>query len=223
MATYDRARTLPHEFRAIPLRATTTTSDITLDPYDRARVDDADFQSLAASVARDGVRIPIVVDRYGDSFRILDGVRRKVAAERAGDTHVPAMVYEPLIVADALAVRFASQHATEPLWTDTEAPRVLRAVLNAQLVAKKGGRYASEYKWRMLGLASDCTKPGELSRLLRSEGITHSHLAAWRRQLDETGSFDDRRLARRAKAVNTTAFSTPTAAPAPAGSAALFV
>lgn len=192
MNAYQLTRSLPHEFRAIPIAAIMTSSVVSPDPYSRT---ESDF-ALAQEVLADGVRIPITVDRQGDSyFRVLDGVRRLGAARLAGYTHIPAVVYPELSDGDANAVRYASQHTNEPLWTEREYPQVLRAILNAQLVAKKRGRYASEYKWRMLGLASDCTERGELSTLLRTERLAHSHLVAWRRQFDKTGSFEDRRVA----------------------------
>lgn len=190
---YQLTRSLAHEFRAIPIAAIVTDFAITPDSYSRTG---ADF-GLAKEVAWNGVRIPIAVDRQGDArFRLLDGARRLAAARLAGHTHIPAVVYKTLSEGDASLVRYASQHTDEPLWNDDEYPQMLRAILNAQLVAKKGGRwgcYASEYKWRILGLASDCTTRSELSILLRTEGLTHSHLAAWRRQFDESGSFEDRR------------------------------
>lgn len=191
---FERARSLRRELCAIPLRA------IVVDPAMTARLfdwgeSDAD---LERAVSMDGVQVPIVVDRQGDSsFRLLDGARRRAASLRAGNTHIPALVYDALPTGDALLVQYASQHAVRPLWDEREYSRMLRAVINAQLVAKTGARYASEYKWRILGLASDCTTRGELARLLRTEGLTHAHLAAWKRQFDESGSFEDRRGGKR--------------------------
>lgn len=190
--TYERAHALPHAFQSIPLAALLIDRDLMASSPSRMLSDSA----FEREIAENGVQNPIVVDRSGDtSLRLLDGARRRAAAVLAGYTHIPAMVYETLSAEDVLLVQYASQNGEETLWTASEYPQILRTVLNAQLVAKKGGRYSSEYKWRILGLASDCTEWGELSRLLKTEGITHSHLAAWRRQFDETGSFEDRRIA----------------------------
>ena len=41
-------------------------------------------------------------------------------------------------------------------------------------------RYSAEYKRRILREAAACTKTGELSALLRREGLYSSHLTTWR-------------------------------------------
>ena len=41
-------------------------------------------------------------------------------------------------------------------------------------------RFSAEYKRRMLREAEACRRPGEVSALLRREGLYSSHLAAWR-------------------------------------------
>lgn len=45
--------------------------------------------------------------------------------------------------------------------------------------------FTADYKKRILAEAEACTKPGELGRLLRREGLYSSHLTAWRKQQDE--------------------------------------
>lgn len=47
----------------------------------------------------------------------------------------------------------------------------------------KRRRYSAEYKSRILREADACTKSGELSALLRREGLYSSHLASWRAQV----------------------------------------
>jgi transposase-like protein len=46
-------------------------------------------------------------------------------------------------------------------------------------------RFTAAYKRSILEQADACTKPGELSALLRREGLYSSHLANWRRARDE--------------------------------------
>ena len=41
-------------------------------------------------------------------------------------------------------------------------------------------RFTSAYKRKIIEDAAGCTRPGELSALLRREGLYSSHLAAWR-------------------------------------------
>ena len=48
---------------------------------------------------------------------------------------------------------------------------------------KKSRRsYPIFYKRRILTLVDQCTKPGDVGRLLRREGLYSSHLTDWRRQ-----------------------------------------
>jgi len=49
-------------------------------------------------------------------------------------------------------------------------------------------RFTSEYKLRIVEEADRCTKPGEVGRLLRREGLYTSHLTTWRKAA-RTGSL----------------------------------
>ena len=56
-----------------------------------------------------------------------------------------------------------------------------------------GTRYSRAYKLRILALADQCTKPGDMGRLLRQEGLLHTTLTSFRKQraagqLDSPGS-----------------------------------
>jgi len=53
-------------------------------------------------------------------------------------------------------------------------------------VTSKGKRrhHTAAYKQRVLAKADNCTEPGDLGKLLRSEGLYSSHLTQWRQQLD---------------------------------------
>ena len=42
-------------------------------------------------------------------------------------------------------------------------------------------RFTAEYKRRILQEADACTEPGQISALLRREGLYSSHVVAWRR------------------------------------------
>lgn len=43
-------------------------------------------------------------------------------------------------------------------------------------------RFSAQYKAKILLKTDACTKPGEISALLRREGLYSSHLSVWRRQ-----------------------------------------
>ena len=47
-------------------------------------------------------------------------------------------------------------------------------------------RFAARYKLRILRAVDACEQPGEIGTLLRREGLYHSHILTWRRQM-ETG------------------------------------
>jgi transposase-like protein len=50
-------------------------------------------------------------------------------------------------------------------------------------MAKRHGRrlFTAEYKRRILHEADACTEPGQITALLRREGLYSSHVVAWRR------------------------------------------
>ena len=57
----------------------------------------------------------------------------------------------------------------------------LPVVAETEVVAKaRRRRFTAAEKLRVMEAAERCTKPGELSALLRREGLYSSHLAAWR-------------------------------------------
>jgi transposase len=49
-------------------------------------------------------------------------------------------------------------------------------------------RFTAEFKREVLRKADDCTQPGEIGALLRSEGLYSSHLTTWR-QAQERGEL----------------------------------
>lgn len=59
--------------------------------------------------------------------------------------------------------------------------REVEAAPEVEVVAKaQRRRFTSEFKRRILREAEACRRPGEVSSLLRREGLYSSHLAAWR-------------------------------------------
>ena len=67
-----------------------------------------------------------------------------------------------------------------------EAPRVASGpasqARDPEVVAKPTRRqFSAEYRLRVLEEAERCTRPGEVGRLLRREGLYSSHLTAWRK------------------------------------------
>ena len=57
-----------------------------------------------------------------------------------------------------------------------------RSAPDPEVVAKPTRRqFTAEYRLRIVEEADRCTRPGEVGRLLRREGLYTSHLAAWRK------------------------------------------
>ncbi|HMA92877.1 MAG TPA: helix-turn-helix domain-containing protein [Polyangiaceae bacterium] len=57
----------------------------------------------------------------------------------------------------------------------------------AIVTCRRRRRFTTEEKQRITLAAKACKSRGELSDLLRSEGITHSHLATWRERYELNG------------------------------------
>lgn len=74
--------------------------------------------------------------------------------------------------------------------------REVEAGQEVEVVAKaQRRRFTAEYKRRILREAEACRRPGEVSALLRREGLYSSHLAAWRaaRQRGELAALGAKR------------------------------
>lgn len=57
------------------------------------RRDLGDLRPLAASIRRDGVMVPLILERRGDVLQLRDGHRRLAAASMAGLDKVPAIIH----------------------------------------------------------------------------------------------------------------------------------
>ena len=85
----------------------------------------------------------------------------------------------------------------------TQKPR--QAQPEVQVPAKpKRRRFTAQYKRDILGQADACTQTGELSALLRREGLYSSHLTAWRRarHSGELAALEPKKRGRKAKKVD---------------------
>src|SRR2546422_9793187 len=80
-----------------------------------------------------------------------------------------------------------------------------RMTVETEVVAKaRRRRFTAAEKLRVLREADHCTKPGELSALLRREGLYSSHLSTWRvaRRRGELAGLTPRRRGPQAKPVD---------------------
>ena len=80
--------------------------------------------------------------------------------------------------ADAPALRGEERSDETPRAETGQA----RRAPDPQVVAKPTRRqFTAEYRLRIVEEAERCTRPGEVGRLLRREGLYTSHLSAWRK------------------------------------------
>ena len=87
---------------------------------------------------------------------------------------------EPMTWMDADAPALGGEERSD------EAPRAGAAqpsrAPDPEVVAKPTRRqFTAEYRLRIVEEAERCTRPGEVGRLLRREGLYTSHLSAWRK------------------------------------------
>jgi transposase-like protein len=76
------------------------------------------------------------------------------------------------------------------------------AATESEVTAKpQRRRFTAEYKRKILQEADACTKAGEISALLRREGLYSSHLASWRR-LREAGELTPKKRGPKARPVD---------------------
>ena len=84
-------------------------------------------------------------------------------------------------------------------------PKPSQSRPEVQVEAKpKRRRFTAQYKRSILEQADACTKPGELSALLRREGLYSSYLSAWREARDqgELAALEPKKRGRKPKKVD---------------------
>lgn len=84
-------------------------------------------------------------------------------------------------------------------------PKPSQSRPKVQVEAKpKRRRFTAQYKRSILEQADACTKPGELSALLRREGLYSSHLSNWReaRETGEPAALEPKKRGRKPKVVD---------------------
>lgn len=70
-----------------------TVTQIQVGKHDqRATEDDPEIDELAASIRSIGVLVPLIVEKEGDTFQLVSGHRRILAAARVGLSTVPCIV-----------------------------------------------------------------------------------------------------------------------------------
>ena len=80
--------------------------------------------------------------------------------------------------AGAAALGVSSLRSSTPRAEDHQE----RSAPDPEVVAKPTRRqFSAEYRLRIVEEADRCTRPGEVGRMLRREGLYTSHLSAWRK------------------------------------------
>lgn len=87
---------------------------------------------------------------------------------------------------------------------ESKERRPLRAVDPEVLEKPKRRRFSAEYKLRILQEAERCEESGQLSALLRREGLYSSNLTTWRRQFKRgaLSGLAPKKRGRRAKPID---------------------
>jgi ParB family chromosome partitioning protein len=89
------ASLIPGRAGAVEAPAEIPLDRIAMNPYQpRRRVDGAELEALAASIAEHGVLQPILVTETLEGYQLVAGERRVRAARMAGLTRIPAVVRE---------------------------------------------------------------------------------------------------------------------------------
>jgi ParB family chromosome partitioning protein len=90
---------------------------ISPNPYQpRKTFNEASIEELSRSVREHGIVQPLVVTKIGDNkYRLIAGERRFRAAQKAGLTHVPAVIKEKMTDSDVLQVALIENIQREDL------------------------------------------------------------------------------------------------------------
>jgi len=78
----------------------------------RKVVTEADLESMAKSIRRLGILLPLILRKDGKEYELVAGMRRLLAAEMVGLTTVPAIV-KNIDAEDAEAIKIAENHERE--------------------------------------------------------------------------------------------------------------
>ncbi|WP_431879204.1 ParB/RepB/Spo0J family partition protein [Amycolatopsis sacchari] len=116
------------------------------------RRDLGDLSELAESLANDGQRQIITVERRGDFYQILDGHRRYGAATIAGLPRLAAEIVPARTDAEAMAIMLTTGVHTKPL-SPAERRHAVRALIDeehmptAEVAARCGVTQATIRRW----------------------------------------------------------------------------
>ena len=108
---------------------TLNIKDLVADPdQPRQEFDPHDLARLEKSITRQGVLVPLAVEKNGDKYIIVDGERRFRAATAVGLKELPVIVYDKMDEQTRLITRFHLQEQ-HSLWTPIDKARVLSQMI----------------------------------------------------------------------------------------------
>ena len=139
----------------------------------RLAEDDSELDGLAASIRRLGVLIPLILEKKGDTFQLVSGHRRLLAAIRVGLSTVPCVVKSGVEV-DAGEVTFAENFFRKDLSPIELAAALKDCLDNEKMTLKEiaAGFHKSEH-WvrRMVAI---CQWPGDVQEAIHAKAISVS-------------------------------------------------
>lgn len=146
--------------------------DIRPNPYQpRKHFEEARLEDLAASINEHGVLQPIILRKTVRGYHIVVGERRFRASQKAGKTHIPAIVKE-MTEADMMELAIIENLQREDLNAVEEAESYRKLMDNLQLTQKEVATRLGKSRpyianmLRLLNLPTDITqyiKEGKLS------------------------------------------------------------
>lgn len=142
----------------------------------RTHFDQADLESLAASIRSHGVLQPIVVSRQGDGYELVAGHRRVLASRLAGKTSIPAVIREDVTDRLELALVENLQRADLNAIETARAYKLLMETygLTQEELAERLGKSRSSVANTLRSLAA----PQLLQDAVIDGKITEGHLRA---------------------------------------------
>ena len=167
---------------ASPVRQPVGTTEIPLErvrpnpQQPRANFDAEGIAELASSIKRHGVLQPIVVSREGDSYELVAGHRRVLAARVAGRTTIPAVIRDDVRDRLELALVENLQRADLNAIETARAYKLLMETydITQEQVAERVGKSRSQ----VANMLRTLTAPQPLQDAVMEGKISEGHLRA---------------------------------------------
>ena len=144
----------------------------------RERIDPEALRELADSIKLDGVIQPIVVQPDGDAFLLIAGERRWRAAQMAGLSELPAVVYHLADPSDSLRLALVENIQRRDLNPLEEARAYQELIQRCGLTQEQLAQQVSRSRSTVTNMLRLLQLPEEIQRQLASGGLSMGHARA---------------------------------------------